>query len=407
VDVLNPAGDDADLYPGSMPRPLAIVLAVAGIVAALLAGCGGGGSTTGGGAGAVPLHPVAGGFKPNDVSLQDCPSADEPDRCREQAYGNLAYREGPKVALHRLVADMAAQTEVERGCHRIVHMIGSATLARDKGNVGQAFTEGDSTCWSGYYHGILERALVDAGNDVLLSATVRGICADVLRDESRFISYQCVHGLGHGLMILTGLDLPRSLKQCEGLRTQWEQVSCDGGVFMENFNTSYGVTSRYLRDDDLLYPCDAVKERHKLYCYLQITDRLLSATGYDWPQTAKLCAGAESAWRATCFQSFGRSASGTARLDQGALVRTCEVPAAHWRSDCVYGAVRDIASNDAGGKRAIAFCGAVERRLRARCYYGAGTILAGIETTAAGLAKACAPVPARYGPECRQERVVS
>ena len=158
-------------------------------------------------------------------------------------------------------------------------------------------------------------------------------------------------------------------------------------------------------DDDLLYPCDAVKERHKLYCYLQITDRLLAATGYDWQQAAKLCAGAEQAWRATCFQSYGRSASGTARLDRKTLLRYCGVPAARWRGDCVYGAVRDIASNDAGGARAIAFCKAVDGRLQARCFYGVGTILGGIETDAAGLARACASVPARFGPECRLERI--
>ncbi len=386
-----------------MPRVLAILLCLASLG---LAGCGGdSGSPDASGEQPVQLHPIAGNFKPNDLDLSDCASAADLERCLQQAYGNLAYAQGPKVALRRLAADMAAKPEVERGCHPIAHTIGSAALARQKGDVGHAFAEGDSTCWSGYYHGILERALLHADSDVLLTASVRRICAGVLRDESRFIAYQCVHGIGHGLMIHTGLDLPKSLDYCERLKTEWEQVSCDGGVFMENFNTSYGVTSRYIKDDDLLYPCDAVKERHKLYCYLQITDRLLSATGYDWQQAATLCAGAEHAWRATCFQSFGRSASGTARLDRQALLRYCAVPAERWRSDCVYGAVRDITSNDAGGTRAIAFCKAVPVRSRARCFYGVGTILGGIETDAAGLARACASVPPRFSPECRLERV--
>ena len=384
--------------------PLALPL----LLAAILAGCGGSGSAPGdtaaGGGRSVELHPIAGSFQPNGVGFGECASAAQPERCLEQAYGNLAYRQGPKTALRRLVREMAAKPEVERGCHRIVHTIGSAALARRGGDVGRAFTDGDATCWSGYYHGILERALLGAETDELLGVAVRSICADVLRDEPRFISYQCVHGLGHGLMIHTGLDLPRSLRHCERLATEWEQVSCDGGVFMENFSTSYGVTSRYVKDDDLLYPCDAVKERHKLYCYLQITDRLLSETGYDWRRAASLCAGAERAWRATCFQSFGRSASGTARLDRGLLLRTCAVPAARWRGECVYGAVRDLASNDAGAPRAIDFCRAVAGPLRARCFYGLGTILAGIERDAAGLRRACAAVPAAYRPECRLER---
>jgi hypothetical protein len=223
----------------------------------------------------------------------------------------------------------------------------------------------------------------------------------VLREKTRFIAYQCVHGVGHGLMIQTGLDLPRSLEHCDRLETEWEQTSCDGGVFMENFNTSYGVKSRYVKDDDLLYPCNGVEERHKLYCYLQITDRVLGATGYDWKRAADLCTTAERAWRATCFQSFGRNASGVARLDQARLLRFCAIPARAWQGDCVFGAVRDIASIDAGGARALRFCSAVAERLQARCYYGLGTILSDLASDAGKLAVTCTAVPARYRPECR------
>ena len=144
----------------------------------------------------------------------------------------------------------------------------------------------------------------------------------------------------------------RSLSGCESLATTWEQTSCDGGAFMENFNTSYGVKSRWVRDDDLLYPCTAVAPRHKLYCYLQVTDRLLSATGYDWRRTARECAGAEPGWRATCFQSFGRSASGVSRGNTAELIRLCSIPRGGDRAECVYGAARDRVSNDAGARRA-------------------------------------------------------
>lgn len=373
---------------------------------ALVAGCGGGGSggkSTGGGV-SVELHPIAGSFEPDDTTLESCPTVSEPARCREQAYGNLAYREGSKTALRRVASDMATDPEVERGCHRIVHMVGSAALAREKGNVGRAFTQGDSTCWSGYYHGILERALIGATDDTLLAAAVRGICTDVLREETRFIAYQCVHGIGHGLMIQTGLDMPRSLDLCDRLATAWEQTSCHGGVFMENFNTSYGVTSRFVKDDDLLYPCDAVAKTRKYYCYLQVTDHILAATGYDWSRAATLCAGAERDWRAICFQSFGRNASGVARLDQAQLLRLCSVPADGWRADCVYGAVRDITSNDAGSPRALRFCAAVGSGLKARCYYGLGTILHEMSPGGQGLAAACSGVPRAFRPECRLER---
>lgn len=389
-------------------RLLPALAALAAALAALaLAGCGGSGAPSGDPAepaGATPStaspHPVAGDFEADATALADCERGSASFQpCLEQAYGNLAFTDGPRVALDRFAEAIASDPDVERGCHRIAHTIGSAALARTKGDVGQAFAEGDSTCWSGYYHGILERALKGATEESVLVARVRALCKDVLAGPDRFVAYQCVHGLGHGLMIRSGLDLPGSLELCTRLETPWEQTSCDGGVFMENFNTSYGVTSRFLRDDEPLYPCTAVEERHKLYCYLQITDRILQLNGYDFAAAGRTCLEAEPDWVSTCFQSYGRSASGTARLNHGRLLHTCALAPERGQSDCIYGAIRDIASNDAGGARGLEFCGSVTPPHKPRCYYGLGTIL-----TDLGRLGDCDAAPAAYRPHCRLQR---
>ena len=102
----------------------------------------------------LPPHPMAGSFKPDDTELADCTE----QMCNEQAYGNIAYRQGPKAALALVEEQFAGGADPN--CHRIVHMIGAAALARNDGNVARTFAEGGSTCWSGYYHGVLERAFV-------------------------------------------------------------------------------------------------------------------------------------------------------------------------------------------------------------------------------------------------------
>jgi len=342
-------------------------------------------------------HPVAGDFEPNDNTVEECVQ-DDPDyyTCLEQGYGNLAFKTGGKPTMKRFAADIAASEAVERGCHRIAHTIGSATLTRHEDDVGQAFADGDSTCWSGFYHGILERALKGATEEAVLVARLRDLCAGVLDGPDRFIAYQCVHGLGHGLMIRSGLDLPYSLEMCTRLETDWEQISCDGGVFMENFNTSYGVKSRFLKDDDPIYPCTSVKERHKLYCYLQITDNILALNGYDFPAASVTCLDSEPDWISTCFQSYGRSSSGSARNDLDLLIRYCGMVIPDWRGECIYGAVRDIVSNDASGDRALAYCNAVSPVYAGRCFYGLGTIIHDLD----GLGW-CDRVPVEYRPNCR------
>jgi hypothetical protein len=336
----------------------------------------------------VNQHPAAGHFHPDGTKLDSC----RDQRCYEQAFGNLAYDRGPTVALHVFDTYQRSNATVQTGCHRIAHMIGAASLAHFHGNVPRAFALGSSTCWSGYYHGILSYAFTGASTKAQLIRIARRVCESRLVRSTTFLAYQCVHGLGHGLMLQTGYKLPLSLSICDALADSWDRTSCTGGVFMENINgainTAYGFRTPWVRDNDLVYPCDAVAERHKLYCYLMVTSRILAANGYDWRATARICRGVERAWVATCFQSYGRDASGSSERDGRRILSLCRI-AGSGQGDCLYGAVRDIASNDADGRRAARFCNAEPTRFRYRCFFGIGTIVGGFSPTAAGRTAAC------------------
>jgi hypothetical protein len=366
----------------------------------LLAGCGGAGperpqarvTTASNGQGA---HPVAGAFKPDGTHLDDC---DGDFACLEQAFGNLAYRDGPKPTIELFDRLMTTDDAVEGNCHRIVHMIGSAALARYHGNVAKAFAEGSASCWSGYYHGILSHAFSNVELDEL-GPTARRLCdADGIR-KTDYLAYQCVHGLGHGLMIYTGFNLPLALETCDKLATDWDQSSCSGGAFMENVTPSLGATTQWLKDDDPVYPCNSVAKRHKYYCYLMVTSRILAVNGYDWKETAATCKSVEEEWVAICFQSYGRDASGSTRQDADEIVRLCDL-AGRWASDCIYGAARDITSNDAGATRSRELCEAADGSLKDTCYDGIGTILRGLSASEADVRAACAAATTRYLAAC-------
>jgi len=343
-------------------------------------------------------HPVAGQFKPDETLLADCPADNQ--RCYEQAFGNLAYNKGPKRAIAEFDETLATNDAVRGNCHRIVHMIGSASLARFDGDVAQAFALGSATCWSGYYHGILERAFAEVSSPAEVKAVSRTICDDPDIERTTFLLYQCVHGLGHGLMIYSGYDLPWALEICDALAEDWDQTSCTGGVFMENISSSYGIDSKWVRDDDPLYPCPAMKERHKLYCYLMVTSRINELNGFDWKQTAAACGTVESGWASTCFESYGRDASGWTLEEPAKIAPLCELAGRH-ETSCVYGAVRDLASFDPSGKRATRLCSVVAREFRERCWNGYGTIVATLHPGVAAQRKACDSAPAGYRAACR------
>ena len=380
-----------------------LLAAAAALLVGSAAGCGGDDRQQGAEAKAethghtVELHPVAGNFKPDGTKLADCEPGDH--RCYEQAFGNVAFKQGPKTALRLFDEKIATDSAVESGCHRIAHMIGSAALARYDGNAAKAFAEGSSSCWSGYYHGILERALTGVTSKEELAKVSRDLCDDAEIRRTTFIAYQCVHGLGHGLMIHTGYDLPFSLSICDRLATSWDQTSCTGGVFMENISSSYGVRSKWLRDDDPVYPCGVVKERHKLYCYLMVTSRINETNGFDWAKTAETCRRVEAGWIETCFESYGRDASGSTRQSPPEVARICAL-AKDYASACYYGAARDMTSNYANGRRAAELCALAPAPMRSRCFHGIGTILGTIHPDSAGRRAACGELSRRYARDC-------
>ena len=321
-------------------------------------------------------------FKPNTQRLEGCLDAD----CRRQAFGNVAFREGPKPAL-ALFQEKLAEDAVEADCHRIAHTIGAASLQHHQGDVGKALAEGNGICASGYYHGLLEWKLAGVAKDEV-AEVARSVCDQTKSTASSFVYYQCVHGLGHGLMLYTRYELPGALRLCHGLRTDFDRVSCTGGVFMENQQSSYGITSPWLKKDDLLYPCGIVSRSDKTYCYLLATSQILPRVGWDWKKTADWCRRSEKGFVDLCFQSYGRDASGNSRQDPAKARELCAY-AGSGEEQCIFGAVRDILNTDPSDLGAARLCRLARPEHRSYCAYGIGSIVAVKHTDAAAKRADC------------------
>jgi cytochrome c553 len=323
-------------------------------------------------------------FEPDDTKLEDC--REEPS-CYQQAFGNLAYEDGPKAALDRLQS-MQQSPVVQSNCHSITHMIGAGGLRHFDGEVGKAFVAGNSMCGSGYYHGLLQWKLAGLDEDEV-GPVAREACADPEIKANNFNYYQCVHGLGHGVMLYTGLELPIALRLCHQLETEFDQVSCSGGVFMENLSSSFGLKTRWLRDNNLLYPCNIVSRQDKLYCYLLVSSRILLAVNWNWEKAADWCRRSEKDFVGTCFQSYGRDVSGKAVRNPDLMVSYC-ARAGSGERECIYGAARDLMNNDSTDPRGRQFCTKVKQKHRSYCFYALGTIFGTQHADEAGRQQACA-----------------
>lgn len=340
------------------------------------------------------LHPVAGSFVADSTGLEECG-----DRfsCLEQAFGNVAYREGPRRALELFVARIEQDIAVERDCHRIAHVIGSAALARFGGDVPRAFAAGNSACASGYYHGILERAFSGVASSAQLSSRARTLCTGAGIRRRGFLDYQCRHGLGHGLMIQTGYDLPVALSLCSSLGTRWDEVTCTSGAFMENVSTRFGFRSRWLDDDDALDPCPRLPVRWRRSCYVRASTRALDLNGHDFADAADACLGAGAPWSTFCFRGFGRDAVVENRyVSVEGTLALCDL-AGRFFGQCLYGAARTFAdgSGRRGAARAARLCALVARGVQDECASGLGVVVGLLHPTNSVRGKACrALVPA-------------
>lgn len=336
------------------------------------------------------FHPIAGEFVADDRQVAEC---DGDEACLEQGFGNLAYRQGPKAALALFGERLTSDPVVEKDCHRIAHFIGSASLERFRGDVAKTFSLGLPLCVSGYYHGILERAFLGITTKQGLEKAARSLCVTDGMRRRGFLDYQCRHGLGHGLMIQTGYDLPMALDICASLGTGWDQKACAGGAFMENINTAFGFRSSWLDDDDPLYPCGRVGPSDRRSCYLRASWRILVVEKGSYERTAAACERL-GRWAATCVQGFGRDVAEKARYEPGETLRLCALVSDARRGDCVLGASRTIAN--ASGADGIAparrLCVRADARLREPCYAGIGLVLGTLYPTTAARRSACARV---------------
>jgi hypothetical protein len=338
-----------------------------------------------GAAGGV-FHPIAGGFVADDTDLAAC-GADE--ACLEQGFGNLAFRDGPREALTLFEERLATDPVVLKDCHRISHFIGSAALERFSGDVAKTFSLGSPACVSGYYHGILERAFLGVHTKAGLTRTARELCASGELRRRGFLDYQCRHGLGHGLMIQTGYDLPLALSICARLGAGWDHKACAGGAFMENINTRFGYRSPWLDDADPLYPCRRVASRDRRSCYLRASWRILVLANGSFEETAAGCADL-GRWTRTCFHGYGRDAAERARYAPAKVVRLCRLTGPR-EGDCLLGAARTIAnaSGEPGIEPARRLCEGAPRRHRGQCFRGVGLVLGLLHPTRATRRAAC------------------
>jgi methionine-rich copper-binding protein CopC/putative copper export protein len=285
--------------------------------------------------------------------------------CYRAYFADRMRSDGAEAALTEIGALSETDPYVGAQCHQVTHDLGR-DAAEYYPTLSEALAFDATVCWSGYYHGVVEQELSGHDEDWLL-AQMPTVCAQAATDPYSFGHYNCVHGLGHGVMLRLDGDLFAAIPFCERFSDQWERSSCLGGLFMQNVvSAQHGLTAT-VREGDLRYPCNAVDADYVDECYLLQTSYVLWQLDYDYAAAFAVCDEIEDAMRSVCYQSMGRDISGASQRDVSDVVARCALGRGDLRDECYVGAARDAVYTAGDGDAATPLCEALPAASRGRC----------------------------------------
>lgn len=339
---------------------LAAVLVLASSLAVL--------NPTAGGESSGPGSPAEDVLAAQPVSaVQECVnlSVGQPN-CYQTYFSGVMKRDDAGSAVAEILKLSASDQYVASQCHQITHDLGREAAGYYK-TLGEALSFEASACWSGYYHGVVEQRMSDYDDAELLDK-IPGFCKDAAKDQYSFVHYNCVHGVGHGIMLRFGADLFASIPYCEKYRDPWELSSCVSGAIMQNVvSAQEGHTGATFKAGDLVYPCNEISSEYKDECWGMQTSYILWQSNQDLAKGFEICDTVEPDFADDCYQSMGRDISGNSLLDSAKVVSGCALGGAALREQCIVGASLNAVFNDHNTDKATELCGMVEETYKQAC----------------------------------------
>lgn len=346
--------------------------------------------------------------------------------CYEATFLQVVKTSGVATAMDLLSIVGALDEDVQRDGHVYAHAIGITGFQSDP-DVRKTFGRCTEIFQSGCYHGVIQ-AYLDHVLDPSLVADpgrINGLCQAYHQEAgSRWLLFQCVHAIGHGLTSFYGHDLPRALQACDLLTDDWDRHSCYGGAFMENVvhaihphHPTPHAKHVAMNEDrlsalpdgfmpikamDPLHPCSMLDDRYLTDCYLMQTSIILYLNHGDMAEAAHTCDGAPSAMRVPCYQSLGRDISSYSVQRTDESIRMCSLGHPDYQPWCYVGLVKNFIDITAKPESGLSFCPRVPGVAnQMKCYEAVGEEIWALTSNDAQRASLCGKTEGELSEACR------
>ncbi len=329
--------------------------------------------------------------------------------CYQNGGRNDCYKQVAQVLYNQfglaktvgLLRDNEDYPEVYARCHEVTHYLSRSEYEKEK-SIAKVYSQCDSTCHGGCYHGTLEAYLKEQSEqkDFNLANHFPKICGNK-EDYRKPIEFnECLHGLGHAAMFVKDMELKQSLALCDTLLEEEHKGRCYSGVFMENSSssTSFDHASIYIKKDDPFYPCNILEKKYQSLCWQYQSSYFSIITGQDWRKVADLCLQTPKDYQDNCFKTIGTNQVGfTSSLDL--MKKDCEVmPTEHFQDVCVLGVVSSLAYRFVGDtKKMIDFCSMINPDFKETCFKQMGAGVHDWDSDKGKVASYCSQIPFKQG----------
>jgi hypothetical protein len=285
--------------------------------------------------------------------------------------------------------------EIFARCHEVAHYLGRQEFLKTK-SVPLAYSQTSSVCHGGSYHGVIEGYFeyknIPLDDTAALENEIKSVCGQPLDYKQANIYNECIHGIGHAMMFVTEGELIQSLEFCDSLLSHQEQITCYGGVFMENSSSSTNLDhpSKYIKTDDPLYPCTILEERYLETCYSYQSSHFALISHHDWAKVIELCRLVAENYRAGCFRIIGTNQVGFSQ-DMTTRRNNCDlIREVHYKDICFNGVVTGLVGRYHRDFTTItSFCVILAKEYKESCYRQTGFALMGWTESPEDLRRRC------------------
>lgn len=236
---------------------------------------------------------------------------------RKNHYTAMVGTLGPEETMLRLERDTRQDARTSTMCHLLAHEVGKAAFFKLR-SFTLAIQFRSEVCNAGFTHGVIEAFFSTQNN---LDDAVSTACKDM--NPFGYKGWQCYHGIGHGIMVATGNDLPATLQTC-GRFDQASKRACINGAFMENFNTQENLhPSRFLNKNDPFFPCETQSDADKNDCYVYAPTYYLTLFPGQYEQAFAWCTKAPASYVDHCVTGVGSQAMKDMPYTPGDVAALC------------------------------------------------------------------------------------